>query len=460
MDKPSPQIGLGWRWLLLLLVIITSACADTDNPLITTVSPTAGMPGTQVTLTGTRLDVSGKDSIVRFNGVQATLVSATDIQIVTTVPAGATTGYITVTTKDGTGTAPVVFTIPRLLGGAMQGVFLNLSGVVQALAGTAGSSGSTDGTGSAALFSNPTGATTDGTYVYLADTGNSTIRRLTIGTNVVTTLAGSAGQTGVANGAGTDARFNGPTGLTTDGSFLYICDTGNSAIRRLNLTTPYQVDTLAGLALNPGYLDGSGTSARFRNPQGITYDGTYLYVADTGNNAIRRLKASGQDVITLAGQTSGLPGYADGYFPFVAFNTPTGLTTDGTFLYICDTANQLIRWLQLSGNANGYPVGTLAGTAGVAGSTDAVGTAARFNGPQEVTTDGSWLYVSDTGNDTVRTVTIGSGQVATLAGSAGNPGSVDGTGSVARFKALTGITSGGAQLFVADSGNELIRQVR
>lgn len=460
MDKPSPRIGLGWRWLVLLLVITVSACADTDNPKITTVSPTAGMPGTQVTLTGTRLIVTGKDSIVRFNGVQATLISSTDTQIVTTVPAGATTGYITVTTKDGTGTAPEVFTIPRLLGGAFQGVFLNLSGVVQTLAGTAGSSGSTDGTGSTALFSNPTGATTDGTYVYLADTGNSIIRRLTIGTNVVTTLAGSAGATGVANGIGSTARFNGPTGLTTDGTYLYICDTGNSTIRRLNLTTPYQVDTLAGLALNPGYLDGIGTSARFRNPQGITYDGTYLYVADTGNNAIRRLTPGSTAVETLAGRSDGSAGYNNGYYPFPAFSGPTGLTTNGSSLFICDPGNQLIRYLQLTRDANGYLVGTLAGTAGVAGSTDAVGTVARFNGPQGITTDGFWLYVSDTGNNTVRTVVINTAQVGTLAGSAGNPGSVDGTGSVARFKALTGITNGGTQLFVADSGNEQIRQIR
>ena len=109
----------------------------------------------------------------------------------------------------------------------------------------------------------------------------------------------------------------------------------------------------------------------------------------------------------------------------------------------------------------GYLVGTQAGTYSVAGSADGNGTAARFNGPRGITTDGFLLYVSDTGNNTVRTVAFASPyQVGTLAGSAGTPGSDNGTGSLARFKSLTGIASGGAQLFVADSGNELIRQIR
>ena len=163
------------------------------------------------------------------------------------------------------------------------------TGEVTTLAGTAGSYGSTDGTGIAALLQYPFGITTDGTNLYVADTGNYTIRKIVISTGEVTTLAGTARSYGSTNGTGTAARFNNPFGITMDGTNLYVADTGNHTIRKIVIATG-EVTTLAGIAGSYGSTDGTGTAARFNNPFGITIDGTNLYVADTGNYTIRKIE--------------------------------------------------------------------------------------------------------------------------------------------------------------------------
>jgi len=107
------------------------------------------------------------------------------------------------------------------------------SGAVTTLAGT-GSSGSANGTGTSASFNYPDGITTDGTNLYVADYGNHLIRKIVISTGVVTTVAGT-GSSGSANGTGTSASFNSPTGITTDGTNLYVSDYGNHLIRKIVL---------------------------------------------------------------------------------------------------------------------------------------------------------------------------------------------------------------------------------
>jgi len=329
------------------------------------------------------------------------------------------------------------------------------TGVVTTLAGTAGSTGSTDGIGSAASFYDPVGitTTTDGTYLYVADTNNSTIRQIVIATGAVTTLAGTAGSTGSTDGTGTAARFNDPYGITTDGTNLYVADTGNSTIRQIVIATG-AVTTLAGTAGSTGSTDGTGTAARFYYPEGITTDGTNLYVADTGNSTIRQIVIATGAVTTLAG-TAGSTGSTDGTGSAARFNTPEGITTDGTNLYVADTYNYTIRKIVIATGA----VTTLAGTAGVYGSTDGTGSAARFYYPFGITTDGTNLYVADTYNDTIRQIVIATGAVTTLAGTAGSTGSTDGTGTAARFNTPKGITTDGTNLYVADTFNDTIRQI-
>jgi sugar lactone lactonase YvrE len=119
------------------------------------------------------------------------------------------------------------------MGGSIQGKSLSLSGATSTLAGTAGSSGATDGTGTAARFYNPYGITTDGTNLYVADFGNNTIRKVVISSGAVTTLAGTAGSSGYADGTGTAAKFYFPCGITTDGAKLLVADPGNNTVRTI-----------------------------------------------------------------------------------------------------------------------------------------------------------------------------------------------------------------------------------
>jgi hypothetical protein len=167
------------------------------------------------------------------------------------------------------------------------------------LAGTAGKSGGLDGAGTSALFNSPTGIAIDSAgNLYVADTGNSTIRKITP-TGVVSTLAGIAGLTGSTDGTMGDARFNGPTGVAVDAAGnLYVADTGNSTVREI--TPAGVVTTLVGSAGQTGSADGLGSAARFNAPHGIGIDASNnIYIMDTGNASERRVTPAGM-VSTVA----------------------------------------------------------------------------------------------------------------------------------------------------------------
>lgn len=325
---------------------------------------------------------------------------------------------------------------------------------VTTVAGNAGSAGSVDATGTAARFSFPYSITTDGTDLYVADTNNNTIRKIAASTGSVTTFAGVAGASGSANGTGTQARFSHPAGITSDGTFLYVADTGNNTIRKIVISTQ-AVTTLAGVAGSVGTADGTGTTARFNYPTGIATDGAYLYVADTYSHTIRKVVISSGVVATLAG-TAGTAGAQDGSGSGAQFNYPYGIAVVGTCAYVADANNNTIRKI---GVASGI-VTTLAGSAGTAGSSDGTGTTASFNFPVGLATDGSNLYIADTGNNTIRKMVISSAEVATLAGVAGTVGSTDGTASSASFNYPTGLTELGGYLYIADAGNSIIRALK
>src|SRR5512141_1272229 len=158
------------------------------------------------------------------------------------------------------------------MGGSIQGTSLSLSGATSTLAGTAGSSGSADGTGTSARFNDPNGVTTDGNDLYVADSGNHTIRKVVIATGEVTTLAGTVGASGSTDNTGTSARFSHPYGITTDGDNLYVAASDNHTIRKVVIASK-EVTTLAGTAGSSGSTDNSGPSARFNDPHGLTTDG-------------------------------------------------------------------------------------------------------------------------------------------------------------------------------------------
>jgi hypothetical protein len=326
------------------------------------------------------------------------------------------------------------------------------TGVVTTLAGAAGSPGSTDNTGAAARFSSPWGIATDNTNLFVADRNNNTIRKVVIATGVVTTLAGTAGSSGSTDNTGATARFYNPSGLTTDGTNLFVADTYNQTIRKVVIATG-EVTTIAGTAGYTGSTDNTGAAARFFYPYGITNDGTNLFVADSNNSTIRKVVIATGEVTTIAG-TAGSYGSADGTGEAARFSFPYGITNDGTNLFVADSNNQTIRKVVI---ATGE-VTTIAGTAGSYGYADGTGTAARFSQPTGITTDGTNLFVADTSTQTIRKVVIDTGVVTTIAGTAGSPGYVDGTGTATRFSNPYGITTDGTNLFVTDQ-NRAIRKI-
>ena len=211
------------------------------------------------------------------------------------------------------------------------------NGTVTTLAGS--SSGNTDATGTLASFNKPAGITTDGANLYVADFGNHRIRKIVIDNGTVTTLAGSS--SGNTDATGTLASFNKPAGITTDGANLYVADFGNHRIRKIVIDNG-TVTTLAGSS--SGSADNAtGTLASFQFPREITTDGTNLYVTDKNNHRIRKIVIDNGTVTTLAGSSSG---NTDATGTSASFNNPQGITTDGTNLYVSDTNNNRIRKIE------------------------------------------------------------------------------------------------------------------
>jgi DNA-binding beta-propeller fold protein YncE len=163
---------------------------------------------------------------------------------------------------------------------------------VTTLAGQATAQGSADGTGSAATFTWPQGIAFDSANgnLYVVDTGNCTIRQVTPA-GAVTTIAGQAGVKGDADGTGRGASFNWPEGIAIDATntYLYVADTLNSTIRQVAIATG-AVITLAGQGGITGSADGAGDSATFNNPMRLVLNASDLYVADTYNETIRLIK--------------------------------------------------------------------------------------------------------------------------------------------------------------------------
>jgi sugar lactone lactonase YvrE len=273
------------------------------------------------------------------------------------------------------------------------------AGLISTLAGVAGSPGYADGAGGegGALFSYPKGVAVDGAgNVYVADAVNQIIRKITPD-GVVSTLAGQAGSIGSVDGASSAARFYYPYGVAVDrAGNVYVADTFNSTIRKI--TPAGVVSTLAGLSRSVGNADGAGSTARFSHPSSLTVDNTgNIYVADTGNSTIRKIDPAGV-VTTLAG-LAGSIGSADRAGSAARFNSPNGVAVDSAgCVYVADTFNSTIRKITPAG-----VVTTLAGLDSRPGNADGTGNAARFDNPEGVAVDRNGnVYVADTYNQTIR----------------------------------------------------------
>jgi sugar lactone lactonase YvrE len=318
--------------------------------------------------------------------------------------------------------------------------------------------GATDGLGSNARFNQPNGVAADNAgNIYVADTESGTIRKISPD-GYVSTLAGLAGDYGSADGVGASARFYGPQGIAADGAGqLYLADTANGTIRVVSLTGA--TSTFAGAPGNFNSFDGTGANAQFYHPEGVVLDaGGNLYVADTWNHAIRKITPAGV-VSTLAGLADNF-GSVDGTNSKARFYRPAGIAVDGgTNLFVADMFNHTLRKITPAGT-----VTTIAGLSGVWGSADGTNSAARFYLPQGISVAANGdLLVADSGNQTLRRVSPDGTNwvVSTVAGLAGLAGSTNGTGDNARFYFPAGIAlDSEGYLCVADAANNLVRTTR
>ena len=420
--------------------------------------------------------------------------------------AGSSNGYV-----DATGVS-AKFYYPRGLGiDSLNNIYLVDSsnnmirqitpgGVVTTLAGNI-TSGSGDGPGLSARFSRPFGvAVGPNSDIFVVELGNNTVRKIDTSPNhYVSTLAGSANN--AVNGTTVQARFNSPDAIIADkNGNLYIAEFFNETIRKIS--TDGVVSTIAGTTGIVGSSDALGYQASFHDPAGLAFDAQgNLYVADSHNSAIRKLTFDAQGnatVSTLANNIRDAQGVAvdslgnvyasefdshdikkispdghtvtifagsssagtlDGIGTAAKFNFPAGIVIDSKDnLYVTDNMDHTVRKVAPDGT-----VTTIAGTAGVSGATDGVGTAAKFNNPNGITIDKNGiLYVADASNQSIRKI-MPDGTVSTFAGTSGptNGGAVNGLGKAAQFNnpASVCIDQNGT-LFVADTGNNSIRKIR
>jgi len=358
-----------------------------------------------------------------------------------------------------------------------------------------GGPGKADGPAATARWTQPSVALSDGAGIlYLADATN-TIRKIDLTSNAVSTVAGLAGASGNVDGIALDTRFDSPGGLALDkaNGILYVSDTRSLVVRKIDLATK-AVLTIAGAAYTTGSADGIGGAARFKTPSGLVLMGTALYVCDSGNNAIRKIDLSTNTVTTLplsgigypqamvgdggdhlyllashqiqlitlsaasvATFAGGMVGSADGPLSTASFADGLGgLTLDGTKMYVSDTSNGTIRQIDLSTSL----VSTVAGSAGTVGYADGSGASARFNNPYGIASYSGTLYVADALNHVIRTVVPSFGTVATYSGSVGHPGVVDGVALQARLSTPGGIAiDSNGDLLISDTGNCTVRRL-
>jgi streptogramin lyase len=339
------------------------------------------------------------------------------------------------------------------------------SGVVSTLVGRGGQSGSADGTRETVRFDlsgqsgSSLGLVSDGEgHLYLADPGNQAIRRIVMATGEVTTFAGAPGECELSDGIGKAARFCSPVGIANDGAgSLFVSDSSNHVIRKIDLVTA-MVTTIAGSPRTSGSADGVGAAASFNEPQGIAADNQgNLYVADTGNDTIRKIVLATGVVTTLAG-SPGMESADDGVGGLAHFWHTSGLVWDGAgSLFVADMWNRTIRKITLAGRV----VTTFAGKAQEYGSKDGIGTQALFYGPSGLALDGAGnLFAADTYNQTIRKVALDTAAVTTVVGSPNHPGVILGAlpASLASPTALAFVPSVG--LFIADSGENVLLRAR
>ncbi len=334
-----------------------------------------------------------------------------------------------------------------------------MTGSVYSIAGpaaptTANTFGYADGTGTAAKFNNPTGLAIDAAgKLYIADSGNNCIRMVAVptlgnGTGVVTTVAGSTLSGSQDAATGTSAGFKTPQGALVNGATLVVTDAGNGTLRSVDLSGgTFQTATLAGTPRVQGYVDATGANAKLFAPVGVAVDAAgNAYLADTSNHAIRKITPAG--VVTLVAGTPGTSGNVDTAGGSPSFKSPQGIAVDKAtgVIYVADTGNKSIRKIATDGT-----VTTLLATG--------------FTNPYGLVVDptnAAILWITDGSNKVLPlTISGGTGTLGTAVGS-GTAGWADGAAASAkfRFSGFSGITADASgNLYVADRGSSCIRKL-
>jgi len=319
------------------------------------------------------------------------------------------------------------------------------SQVVTTIAGS--SPGYQDGQGTAAYFNGSAGIVVDSNdNLFVADRLNHCIRKIAP-SGMVTTFAGN-GSPGFLDNTGINAQFNYPMHLAIDlNGNIFVSDSNNHRIRKISPTGV--VTTVAGS--DSGFADGDVNVAKFSYPEGIAVDNLgNLFIADSGNNRIRKITSSGL-VTTLAGSDNF--GFADGNGNSAKFWTPCGIALDSNgAIIVAEKQNNRIRKVLQNGD-----VSTIAGN-GTSGSVNGIGTAAQFRNPFGVAIDVAGdIYVADSGNNRIRKIST-TGVVTTLAGS--SSGYLDGIGTAAKFNYPIGISiATDGKVYVSESGGSKVRMI-
>lgn len=415
---------------------------DQGNFSLRRIAPT----GQVTTLAGRRVfsEADGPGIDARFEGVQSLAYGGSALYVVDSNAESVRLVSLdgTTTTFDGPGsgaTYNVPLSFPRAITfDAGNGTLYISDGfghaIKRSIAGgqvkdfVGGSAGSADGSGSAAKFELVSALSVDSLgFVYAAESSRNRIRKISP-TGSVVTIAGQSNVAGHADGPGSIATFNSPRGLATDGSGnVYVADSGNATVRKI--TPQGVVSTFAGFAGSVGDRDGAGSSARFRDVCGISFDRTsnVLFVFDSSR--VRRISLDGT-VTSFVGQV-GLTGTVDGDGPEARFGRLAGgFGADSVGnIYLADLDHATIRQITSSGT-----VTTLAGSPDNTGFADGRGSQARFVSPSWVAVGANGnLYVTDASEPAIRQISS-LGDVTTLAGSNGSFGNVDGVGAAASFE--------------------------
>lgn len=407
------------------------------NPVIKSIMPAQGPAKTVVSIRGKRFSPNPEENIVKFAGINAKVLMASDSLLQVEAPEDGGTGMLTVSVKGRLSKGPV-FSYGEI---AVEYLTSTYSGDI---------GGDVVGALAEARFRNPEGVIIDSKgNLIVADRGNNRIKMITPA-GQVSVVAGS-GIAGALDGAADVAQFRNPYKVGIDkNDNIYVADNGNHRVRKIAAGTG-QVTTIAGSSA--GFLDGLGIAARFNGPIAIATDlNGNVYVADNNNHSIRKIAPDGL-VTTIAG--NGTTGYSDGVWPNVRFANPSGIAVDheGNIL-VADRKNNRIRKVAVSTG-----VVTTIGGNGKKESIDENGLKSSFSEPFGISIDVNGnLYIADLTSHMIRLMRP-SGDVVTVAGD-GTAGFADGTKTVSKYSSPTdAVADAAGNIFVADLSNARIRKV-